>query len=137
MAATANQTVGRDGELARVDAVLDSLTSDPGPRVVEISGEAGIGKTRLLDELFERAERREYLTFRGRGAEFEQGVPFAPVVQALDAYLGGLDPGRLRLPEGELRDELGAIFPSLRTDRTPPSGVYDERYRAYAATTAA
>src|SRR4029450_13161286 len=106
MAATASQMVGRDAELARVDAILDSLTTRPGPRVVEISGEAGIGKTRLLDELCERARRREDLAFRGRGAEFEQGVPFAPVVEALDKYLGGLDPRRLRLPEGELRDEL-------------------------------
>jgi DNA-binding CsgD family transcriptional regulator len=133
MAATASQMVGRDAELARVDALLDALRTQPGPRVVEISGEAGIGKTRLLDELCDRAEGREYLTFRGRGAEFEQGVPFAPVVEALDAYLGGLDPRRLRLPEGELREELGAIFPSLRTERTPPTGVFDERYRAYRA----
>ena len=41
--------------------------------------------------------------------------------------LGTLDPDRLRLPEGELRDELGAIFPSLRTERTPLTGVHDER----------
>jgi hypothetical protein len=81
----------------------------------------------------ERAEGRECLVFRGRAAEFERAVPFAPVVDALDAYLASLDPGRLRLPEGELRDELGAIFPSLRTDRTPVSGVHDERYRAYRA----
>ena len=73
----------------------------------------------------------KYLVLRGMVAEFERGVPFAPVVDALDPYLGTLDPKRLRLPEGELRDELGAIFPSLRTERTPSTGVHDERYRAY------
>ena len=133
MATEAGHTVGRDAELARVDSSLEGLAGPPAPRVVEISGEAGIGKTRLLDEVCERAVQRGYLVFRARAAEFERGVPFAPVVEALDAYLASLDPARLRLPDGELRDELGAIFPSLRTDRTPVSGVHDERYRAYRA----
>ena len=133
MAATAQRTVGREEELARLDSVLDGLVERDGPRLVEISGEAGIGKTHLLDVLCERAERRECLVLRGQAAEFERNVPFAPMVDALDAYLATLDPGRLRLPDGELRDELGAIFPSLQTDRTPVSGVHDERYRAYRA----
>jgi DNA-binding CsgD family transcriptional regulator len=133
LAATAQRIVGREDELARLERVLDGLVERPGPRLIEISGEPGIGKTRLLDELCERAERREYLVLRGMVAEFERGVPFAPVVDALDPYLGTLDPKRLRLPEGELRDELGAIFPSLRTERTPLTGVHDERYRAYRA----
>src|SRR5215211_481212 len=133
MAATSTVTVGRDAELERLDSSLEGLASRPGPRVVDFSGEAGIGKTRLLEEICERAEQREYLVLRGQAAEFERGVPFAPVVDALDAYLATLDPGRLKLPEGELRDELGGIFPSLRTERTPVSGVHDERYRAYRA----
>jgi hypothetical protein len=46
-------------------------------------------------------------------------VPFAPVVDALDPYLGTLDPGRLKLPEGGHRDELGAIVvgPALESLR--------------------
>jgi DNA-binding CsgD family transcriptional regulator len=133
LAATAQLIVGREDELARLERTLDGLVERPGPRLIEISGEAGIGKTRLLDELCERAEAREHLVLRGVAAEFERGVPFAPVVDALDSYLATLDPERLRLPEGELRDELGSIFPSLRTERTPLTGVHDERYRAYRA----
>jgi DNA-binding CsgD family transcriptional regulator len=125
--------VGRDGELAELDGALQDLGDRASLQLVEISGEAGIGKTRLLDDLCRRAEERGCVVLRGRAAEFERGVPFAPVVDALDAYLATLDPGRLRLPQGELRDELGAIFPSLRTERTPLTGVHDERYRAYRA----
>ena len=133
MSAVVANTVGRDAELARMDAALDALAGDGAPAVIEISGEAGIGKTHLLEELCDRAERRGYLVFRGRAAEFERSVPFAPVVDALDAYLASLDPRRLKLPEGALRDELGAIFPSLHTEGTLFSGVHDERYRAYRA----
>jgi DNA-binding CsgD family transcriptional regulator len=125
--------VGRDDELAELDGALQDLGDQASLQLVEIAGEAGIGKTRLLDELCRRAEGRGCVVLRGRAAEFERGVPFAPVVDALDAYLATLDPGRLRLPEGDLRDELGAIFPSLRTERTPLTGVHDERYRAYRA----
>jgi DNA-binding CsgD family transcriptional regulator len=125
--------VGRADELVLLDAALRDLAERATPQVVEISGEAGIGKTRLLDELCERADRRGDLVRRGRAAEFEQSIPFAPVVDALDAYLETLDPARLKLPKGELRDELGAIFPSLRTERSPVGGVHDERYRAYRA----
>jgi predicted ATPase len=125
--------VGRERELAQLEQALEDLEDAAAPRFVEISGEAGIGKTRLLDELCRRGELRQYLVFRGQAVEFERNVPFAPVIDALDAYLATLDPGRLKLPEGELRDELGGIFPSLRTDRSPVSGVHDERYRAYRA----
>jgi DNA-binding CsgD family transcriptional regulator len=123
--------VGRNEELSRVDDALDALTDREGPRLVEICGEAGIGKTRLLDELCERAEGRGYLVLRGAAAEFERNVPFAPVVDALDAYLA--QAARLDLPDGELGSELEAIFPSLRTGDAPPGGVQDERYRAYRA----
>jgi DNA-binding NarL/FixJ family response regulator len=123
--------VGRKDELVVLDAALHELTERASLQLVEISGDAGIGKTRLLDELCERAESRGDLVRRGRAAEFERSVPFAPVVDALDAYLESLDPRRLKLPEGELRDELGAIFPSLRTERSPVGGVHDERYREY------
>jgi DNA-binding CsgD family transcriptional regulator len=125
--------VGREHELALLNAALDDLVEQASLQVIEISGEAGIGKTRLLDELCQRAERRGDLVFRARAAEFERGVPFAPVIDAFDAYLETLDPGRLKLPAGELRDELGAIFPSLRTERSPLEGLHDERYRAYRA----
>jgi len=133
VAAPAQRIVGREHELTLLGRALAGLEEREGPRLVELSGEAGIGKTRLLDELCARAESSEFVVLRGAAAEFERNVPFAPVVDALDAHLAGLDPHRLQLPAGELREELGSIFPALRTRRTPTSGVHDERYRAYVA----
>ncbi|MDX6657048.1 MAG: hypothetical protein QOH62_1841, partial [Solirubrobacteraceae bacterium] len=46
--------VGRDGELALLEEALEAVRKGAG-RLVEISGEAGIGKTRLAEELRERA----------------------------------------------------------------------------------
>ena len=69
--------VGRDSELARLDAVLERLGDGA---FLELVGEAGIGKTRLLAELRTRAEARGALVLEGRGAEFETGYLFGAVV---------------------------------------------------------
>ena len=130
MASTANRIVGREQELLRIGHALDWL-AEAGAWLVEISGEAGIGKTRLLDELCSEGEARGYLVLRGHAAEFERGFPFAPVMDAFDAYLATVDPELLGADD-ELRDELGAIFPSLRRDRRQ-TGVQDERHRLWRA----
>ena len=54
-----------------------------------ITGALGLGKTRMLAELEPLAE----LVFTGRGSEFETGVPYGPVIDALADHLRarGLD----------------------------------------------
>jgi len=105
--------VGRERELERLRRALDGL---PDGSFLELAGEAGIGKTRLLDELRMRADEREMLVLEGRGAEYEVDVPFAILVDALDEYLAGLDEARLARATGEAAADLGAIFPSLHAD---------------------
>src|SRR5262245_10613692 len=80
--------IGRRQELAALDEALDSLRA-PRPRWVVVSGEPGIGKTRLLSELAERAAGRRYPVFVGRGAELESELPFAIWVDALDDHVAG------------------------------------------------
>src|SRR3712207_7782759 len=64
------ELVGRDVELTTFDAALDRLGRDRVP-AVELLGEPGIGKTRLLTELGRRSEEhtselqsRQYLVCR-------------------------------------------------------------------------
>ncbi|WP_331767839.1 ATP-binding protein [Embleya sp. NBC_00896] len=61
--------VGRAAELGRLDCVLERL-GDSGPSVVDVTGEAGIGKSRLLVEFCERARRRGLTVLRGRATEY-------------------------------------------------------------------
>ena len=60
--------VGRRQELAAVEAGLDSVRGGRA-RWLVVSGEPGIGKTRLLGELAARAAERRHPVFVGRGAE--------------------------------------------------------------------
>src|SRR2546423_628109 len=76
--------VGRDDELRRLGALLAGAVAGWGS-VALVSGEAGIGKTRLCDEL--AAAHRE---LGGRvllGAAFPEDVevPFGPIVDAIRA----------------------------------------------------
>jgi DNA-binding SARP family transcriptional activator len=83
--------VGRDVELRQAVAALDESRS--GTRVVLIEGEAGIGKTRLVEELAAQAAARGTEVLWGRA--YEGGAapalwPWLPPLRALVARRGGL-----------------------------------------------
>ena len=97
--------VGRDHELAELDGALDRLAAGE-PWFVQIVGEPGIGKSRLLAELCRRGEDRGYLVLEGRAAEFERDIPFGLIVDALNDYLGVAGTGDA--PRPRRRPALGA-----------------------------
>jgi ATP/maltotriose-dependent transcriptional regulator MalT len=78
--------VGRDAELGVLDEVLDGLTAGGSPALV-LTGEPGIGKTRLLGELAIRAEDRGAVVLSGRAAEYEVDLPLAVWTDALGEEL--------------------------------------------------
>ena len=126
--------MGRTREVAELDLALDRLAADS-PWSVQIVGEPGIGKSRLLAELSRRAQARGYLVLRGRAAEFELDVPFAVVLDALNDYFGTLEPAFLQSLGAETLGELAAIFPSLAAsvDTLPAPRLQSERYRIHYA----
>ena len=70
MAGRTEQLVGRNAEITALDRTLDVL--DEGHAVaLELVGDPGMGKTRLLAELVTRAERRGHLVLSGSASELE------------------------------------------------------------------
>jgi predicted ATPase len=126
--------VGRAGEVAELERSLDRAGSGQ-PWFVEMVGEPGIGKTRLLTELGRRAEQRGWLVPDGRAAEFERDVPFGVMVDALNDYRGGLEPAVLRSLDDDALAELASTLPSLSShaDEASTRSVESERYRAHYA----
>ena len=124
--------VGRTAELELLDEALDAV-EHADARVVDITGPAGIGKTRLLAELALRADARGHVVLSGCGAELEQDLPLWVFVDALDEYVEGLDPRRLERLDALVRAELGQVLPALAGGEAVPAAALHERYRTHRA----
>jgi adenylate cyclase len=111
--------VGRDAELARLRRVLDELASGRGC-VVLMTGEAGIGKTRLIEEL--RALADERVTWL-EGRCLSYGGPATwPFMEILLGWLGadvGEPPIALRT---KARARLGPLLGSALEEVLPALG---------------
>ncbi|MEU9080404.1 AAA family ATPase [Kitasatospora sp. NPDC004745] len=103
----------RTAEAAALHAVLDALSDGRG-RLVELVGEPGAGKTRLLTGLAEEAERRGAVVLRGRATEASSALRCQVLVDVLGRWGGaGLDEAQLAAL-GELLPQL-ALGPGPQT----------------------
>ena len=125
--------VGRADELDAVEQLLDELDRGAAS-AIELVGEPGIGKTRLLEELAARAELRGHLVLSGSASELERELPFSVFVHALDEYVESLDPNQLSTLDDDVQAEIAHVLPSLSAlaaGRTV--APQHERYRSHRA----
>jgi DNA-binding CsgD family transcriptional regulator len=80
--APASKLVGRAVEFGRLTRVLDQAAAEE-PMVALVSGDAGMGKTRLSAELATVAAARGFTVLSGRCAELGDSVPYLPLADAL------------------------------------------------------
>jgi class 3 adenylate cyclase/tetratricopeptide (TPR) repeat protein len=125
--------VGREAELARLFAALAEAAAGHGG-VVMVSGEAGIGKTRLLEELSERAEHQGAFVVYGRCFESEWSPPYAAFGDALSDLVPSLDPVELRADLGLGAATLAQLVPALHqvlpdVGEASPVAPDEERFR--------
>jgi class 3 adenylate cyclase/tetratricopeptide (TPR) repeat protein len=102
---------GRSAELERITGLWKE-SAEGSRRVVLVSGEPGIGKTRLVTELCRVAHETGATVLWGRCDE-ELGVPYEPFAEALRQYAATVEPERLRAEIGPLGGELTRIVPDL------------------------
>jgi DNA-binding SARP family transcriptional activator/predicted ATPase len=114
--------VGRHVELQRMRAATTTR------KVIFVSGEAGIGKSRLLSE-FARA-RGSWVTLRGRPTD--AGLPFSVVARAVRSVSQAHPAETEHLPPW-VRRELSRLVPELERDPAPPITSEDERLRLFDA----
>lgn len=118
---TSGRTVGRDTELAAIDAAIDGVVAGRGA-VLTFVGEPGVGKSRLLIETARRAETA------GLRVAFGRAVPGAGAYRALAAALIGLvrDLPPADLETAELRPyraALATVVPDLGPSAPMPADL--------------
>ena len=104
--------VGRDRELGELLEALDAARSGRG-RLMLISGEPGVGKSRLADELAAQARGRGGQVWWGRGWEDAGAPPFWPWVQAVRTYLRSTEAESVRRQLGSGASDLVQMLPEL------------------------
>src|SRR5262249_52973921 len=86
-------------------------------RTTVILGEAGIGKTRLSEELVRETQRRGGGVLFGRAHDTERTLSFAPWVEALRAWLKIYDEEGATRPNPIWQGELAKLMPELGEPR--------------------
>ena len=119
--------VGRAAEWQTIQSIWKTAASG-NPRMLVICGEAGIGKTRLAEELVEWTKRQGLRSAVAHCYASEGALPYAPVVEWLRAApLPPLDKVWL--------SELRRLLPELLKDKTSPPPLSEawQRLRLFEA----
>ncbi|HEY6592202.1 MAG TPA: AAA family ATPase, partial [Actinomycetota bacterium] len=105
--------VGRAVELHRLDAVLERA-GQGSPQVALVAGDAGVGKTRLLLALADRARRRGMRVLMGASVELgDIGLPYLPVVDALRELADDPEEAGLLTGAAMTAPVLGRLLPGI------------------------
>jgi DNA-binding CsgD family transcriptional regulator/tetratricopeptide (TPR) repeat protein len=114
--------VGRVEELGVLEAAQGRAANGE-PAAVLVGGEAGIGKTRLVAELADRCRATGARVLVGgclpAGGD---GLPYAPIVEALRPLPTELGGGAVRQLIGPSWAELARLLPSLGEPASGPAG---------------
>ncbi len=105
--------LGRERELAELQGGLADLIRGHGGLFL-ISGEPGIGKTRLADELGRVARERGIVAHWGRASEVGGAPSYWPFIQALRSMFRQLDPSAFNELVQPHATELAELLPELR-----------------------
>src|SRR3989441_8413164 len=123
--------VGRHDELVELRAGLEDAGAGRG-RFFLVVGEAGIGKTRLVEELAREAAARGHLVLWGRCWESEGAPPYWPWIQVIRAYLRtARSEGPPRVAGGAGAPYLAQLVPELGGLKAPSVPPQSEHARFY------
>jgi DNA-binding SARP family transcriptional activator len=130
--------VGREREVRELLRGLDEALAGEG-RLFLISGEPGIGKSRLVEQLARGARERGAEVLVGRCWEAGGAPAYWPWVQAMRAYVRERDPELLRTQLGRGAPDIAQILPELNELLgqlpAPPTGDPEgARFRLFEAT---
>lgn len=102
--------LGREEELAHLTRSIYGRRAGDRLRVVVVGGEAGIGKTRLVEEAIQGARFRGYRVLRATSAEMQREMPLRPLLEGLNQpWTGPL----LRTVEEPWRSVLLCLMPQF------------------------
>ena len=129
-------TIGRAHERDALSQLIDRTRSGRG-QVALVSGEAGIGKSRLVAETKAKAASEDFLLLQGTCFQMDNSYPYAPLLDMLRTSVATIplmeNPDPIVLEFARLLPELQ--FSSTDTLPAPLSDPEQEKRRLFAALT--
>lgn len=126
--------IGRRNQLEALGDAYERAASGRSAGVVIVQGEAGVGKSRLVDELIARARAAGGRTLLGRAMEIDEAnLPYVPILEALRPVIEEALDGDAAADTaiGRARPELARLFPelgpTLAVDTLAGSGLAQSR----------
>lgn len=133
--------VGRQHDLAALQELIERKSTGEGSAIL-ISGEAGIGKSRLVTEAKNHAVHLGFLLLEGHCFQGDSVSPYAPLLDLFWAYFarsarsGLADHLRSFVAAlSRLLPDLALLFPHLATSSSAPLGDPAEEQRRFFAAT--
>jgi DNA-binding CsgD family transcriptional regulator/tetratricopeptide (TPR) repeat protein len=116
-----SRSIGRELPLARLLDNLKSALSGTG-RTCLIAGEAGVGKTRLMQELLDRARVHDCLVLSGKAQDYDDGIAYASLRDLLASVPAGDVDEASRVILADLLQALDAAVLGRRPGPEPGAG---------------
>jgi class 3 adenylate cyclase/tetratricopeptide (TPR) repeat protein/type II secretory pathway predicted ATPase ExeA len=105
-------------------------------QLVLLSGEPGVGKTRLAQDLVAHAQKSGATLLRGGCYEYEATTPYLPFVEAFREWTRRQSPDQLRAALGTTAPEIAKLAPEIEAKLgalapNPPLSPSEERMRLF------
>jgi class 3 adenylate cyclase len=125
--------VGRAEERALLRQAVSHAVAGGGG-VALIAGEAGLGKTRLVEEIAAEAKTAGMFVVRGQCYDMEGALPYVPFVEAIEYGLTVTTEDAFRSAMGDAGPEIARFVPKVRVaypDLPPPIALPTDQARHY------
>lgn len=106
--------VGRDAELGVLTALAARVERERAPQLVTLFGQAGVGKSRLLEELVEQLGAGARL-LKGRCLPYGDGITYWPLAEVAKSHAGVLETDSAADAIEKLRHTIEAVVPADQT----------------------
>src|SRR5947207_129435 len=129
--------IGRTAELAAFHLLIDQVKSGRG-QVALLSGEAGVGKSRLVAEAKTYATAQGFLLLQGQCFPTDRSCPYAPLLDLLRSHLATPSREQVDTEMGSLASALSPLLLDLLPlpsdlPSLPPLDSEHEKRRLFAA----
>src|SRR6266699_7154098 len=105
--------IGREGDLATLQWLVEETKCGQG-RVAFVSGEAGVGKSRLITETAHFAEQQGFFHLQGQCFQTDSALPYAPFLDLLRSYMMASTPEQIVQEWEPIAPELLRLLPEVR-----------------------